>query len=209
MRMFIPSLLVLVVAACGTLTTYQSAEPLPAGRWQGMAALGVGVYNDQAQATKTPTVPIELGARRGVGGDTDVGLKLYTFGVEASVRHRLVAGTWSYAVLGALGGVKTGHQYDAIPEAWLGQLRLGGVATRRTSSRFAWNVGPTATGSLWIPAGGGYARGVMIGVFGGFDWRFATCWHLIPELSLHRTIAGDYPVDQSAAMFGAAFARDW
>jgi hypothetical protein len=172
------------------VTTYQSADTLAPGRWQGMAALGAGVFNDTEQHQKTPTITAELGARRGVADNTDVGLKLYTVGIEASVRQRVAAGTWSWALLGAIGGLRNGDSSPAIPKALLGQLRIGAVATRRTSPTFAWSVGPLVTGSLWLPAGGGSAAGVMLGGFGGLDWRFGERWHLVPEL-------------------GAAFARDW
>ncbi len=49
----------------------------------------------------------------------------------------------------------------------------------------------------------------MLGAFGGFDWRFGARWHLIPELTLHRSVAGDVPVDGTVGELGAAFARDW
>jgi len=198
-----------LVAACGSVTTYQSADTLPPGRWQGMAALALGSYDDVEMHQKTPTIVAEIGARRGVADNTDVGLKLYTLGIEASVRQRLTTGTWSWALLGALGGLRTGPGNTAIPEALLFQLRLGAVATRRTSGSFAWNMGPLVTGSLWIPAGGGSAAGAMLGAFGGFDWRFGARWHLIPELTLHRSVAGDVPVDGTVGELGAAFARDW
>lgn len=205
MRIFALSL---ALAACGTVTTYQSADTLPPGRWQGMAAAGVGSFDDRPQNTRTPTANAELGARYGVADDFDVGAKLYTFGAEASARWRLARGTWSWALLGAIDGVRT-NESPGLTEAWLAQLRLGAVATRRTSPRFGWNFGPVVTGSLFEPAGGGHATGVMLGAFAGFDWQFGERWHLVPELSLHRTLAGDVPVDGTVAMLGAAFARDF
>lgn len=213
MRTFIPSLAFFAYSfagsACGTLTTYQSADPVAPGHWQGMAAAGAGIYIDRAQMSRTPALPIELGVRRGLADDLDVGLKLHTLGAEASVRLRVANGEWSWALLGAIGGMRTPANYTSIPPAWLGQLRLGAVATRHTSARFGWNVGPEVTGTLWIPAGGGSAGSMMVGVFGGFDWKLGERWHLIPELSLHRVLKGDFPVDQAAVLLGAAFARDW
>jgi hypothetical protein len=197
-----------LLAACGSLTTYQSADTLPRGRWQVMAALGAGAFNDTPQETKTPTVTFELAARRGIGEDTDVGLKLYTIGIETSIRHRVSHGTWSWALLASLGGTITDED-SVTGEGGLTQLRLGAVATRRRTATWAWNVGPTMTYSLWRPSGGGIAGGGLVGAFAGFDWRFGGSWHLVPELSLHITAAGDVPVDGAVVLLGAALARDF
>ncbi len=207
MRTLAPSA-ALLLAACGSLTTYQSADTVPRGRWQGMLATGIGAFADRPQQTAIPTATFELAARRGIGDDTDLGVKLYTAGVEASIRHRLTRGTWSWALLGAIGGART-HADSPTSDAVLTQLRLGAVATFRRSSTWAWNVGPTTAFSLWRPAGGGTAGGALVGAFAGFDWRFGARWHLIPELSLHVTAAGDVPVDGSVLLLGAGVARDW
>jgi len=196
------------VAACGSMTTYQSADTVPRGKWQAMAALGLGTFTDDPHETKTPTITFELAARRGIGDDTDVGLKLYAVGIEGSIRHRVSHGVWSWAVLASLGGSIT-DETSPSGEGGLTQLRLGAVATRRRSPTWAWNMGPTTTFSLWRPSGGGTAGGAMLGGFAGFDWRFGTCWHLVPELSLHVTGAGDVPVDGAVLLLGAAFARDF
>ena len=200
--------LALALGACGSVTTYQSADVLPRGKWQGMIALGGGGFDDKPQQAKTPTVTAEVAARRGLGADTDVGLKLYTIGIEASIRHRLSQGRWSWALLGSLGGVKTDAS-SPTGAAGLTQLRLGAVATKRRSSRWAWNIGPMTTFSLLRPAGGGTAGGAMFGAFVGFDWRFCEKWHLIPELSLHVSVAGDVPVHGSVGMIGTGLARDF
>lgn len=199
-----------LLLGCGSVTTYQSAEALPRGEWQGMAALGAGVFTDKPQQSHTPTANLELGARRGVGDATDVGLKLYTLGIEASIREQLTAGRWSWALLGALGGTRSSNRSSsAIPNALLGQVKLGAVATRRTSGTFAWSIGPIATGSVFVPEGGGGAVGALLGGFVNLDWRFAARWHLVPELSWHWTIAGDVPVDGNVGQLGVAFARDF
>lgn len=200
--------LLAAIAGCGSVTTYQSADVLPRGKWQGMIAAGVGGFNDKPQQAKTPTGTVELAARRGVGANTDVGLKLYTLGIEASVRHRLSEGRWSWALLGSLGGVKT-DETTPTGDAGLTQLRLGAVATKHRSAHFAWNMGPMSTFSLLRPAGGGTAGGAMFGGFVGFDWRFGETWHLIPELSLHVTVAGDVPVDGTVGMLGTGLVHDF
>ncbi|MCX5746252.1 MAG: hypothetical protein NT062_27560 [Proteobacteria bacterium] len=204
MRIVARLALVALVGACGSVTTYQSAETVGRGRGQGFAALGAGAYRDDPMQTRTPTVTGEVGARYGVAANTDVGLKLYAIGIEASVRQRLVDGGvsgWSWALLGAIGGVRR----DLI----LAQAKLGIVTTRRTSTTWAWSLGTTTIGSLFVPLGGGHATGVTLGMFGGADWRFARCWHLVPEVSAHRAIVGDVPVDGTIVQLGAAVARDF
>lgn len=202
------AMLLVAVGACGSVTTYQSADVLPRGAWQGTVAVGAGAFSDKPQESKTPTATLELAARVGVGAETDVGLKLYTLGIEASVRHRISQGRWSWALLGALGGVIT-DETSPTGKAGLTQLRLGAVATKRRSPRFAWNLGPMTTFSLLRPAGGGTAGGALVGAFFGIDWRFGTKWHLVPEVSLHVTAAGDVPVSGTVGMIGTALSRDF
>jgi hypothetical protein len=207
MRTFTRNLAWVVTASCGSVTTYQSAETLPPGRWQGGVALDLGTYNDREQQTNVPAATAELSLRRGVAAHTDVGIKLYGVGVEASVRQRLVAGAWSWALLGSVGGVRLPERVG-LSESLNAQLRIGAVITRRTSAHVAWSFGPTTTTSLFMPAGGGHATGVMLGAFGSIDVRFGRRYHFVPELSLHRTLTGDVPVSGSVGMLGSALVID-
>jgi len=198
-----------LACSCGSYTTYQTAEPLPRGRWQGAVALGPGVFRDDPGDTRLPTIHAEVGARRGVGADTDVGLKLYTIGWEAGVRHRVFHGdAWSIAGLFALGGLRSTGK-GGLPDALAGHLRGTLAFTHRSSPRWAWSFGPIATGSLYLPAAGGHATGVLGGVFGNAEWRLGARWRLVPELSLHRTLTGDVPVDGLVVQLGAGLARDF
>jgi len=202
------AVLSLLLAACGSVTTYQSADTLPRGRWQAMVAGGLGGFSDEPQETSIPTITAEIAARVGIAEDTDVGFKLYTAGIEASIRHRIKRGVWSWALLGSLGGMITNEE-SAVGEGGLTQLRVGAVATRRRSENWAWNMGPTVALSLLRPSGGGTATGALLGGFFGFDWRFGERWHLVPEVSLHLTAAGDVPVDGAVILLGTALARDF
>jgi len=199
-----------VLAGCGTYTTYQTAEPLASGRWQGSIAATPGLFYDVPSKVPTPTVITEIAARRGVGADTDVGLKLFSIGSELSVRHRVVNEQWQWAVLGAFAFART-EERGGFTEGVFGEMRLGVAATRRTSSRWAFTLGPTLTGSYWSFAGGGNARGLMAGAFANAEWTFCSCkrWHLVPELSFHATLTGDVPVDGVVTMLGVALARDF
>jgi len=196
--------------ACGTYTTYQTAEPLANGRWQVSAAVSPGAFVDRPQGTRIPTVIGELAVRRGVGAETDVGLKLFTAGAELSVRHRIIDARWQWALLGALAWARS-EESGGATEAITGQLRLTAVATRRTSPRWAFSVGPVVTGSAITFAGGGDATGLLVGGFANAAFSFGATrrWHLIPELSLHVTATGDVPVDGAVSLLGLALARDF
>jgi hypothetical protein len=198
------------LGACGTYTTYQTAEPLAPGRWQASIAISPGVFVDRPSAVRTPTSISELAVRRGVGGETDVGLKLFTAGAEVSVRHRIIDAQWQWAVLGALVYARS-EEDGGTTEALMGQLRLTTVATRRVSERWAFSLGPVVTGSAMTFGGGGNAMGLLVGAFANAAWTFggARRWHLIPEVSLHGTLSGDVPVDGFVTLLGVAIARDF
>jgi hypothetical protein len=205
------ALSVLVLGACGSYTTYQTAEPLPAGRWQASIAVAPGVYDDRPSEVKTPTLASELALRRGFGASTDLGVKLYAVGAELGVRHRFHDGArWDWAFLGSFGGSRT-EEGPGTTDAALAQLRVGAAATRRTSSRWAFTVGPTITASLIDFAESSAATGLLVGGFANVEWSFGAsrCWHLVPELSIHATAAGDVPVDGGLILLGVAFARDF
>jgi hypothetical protein len=204
------SLSLLVVAGCGSYTTYQTAEPLPRGKWQGAIALGPGLFRDEPGDSKLPSMHAELGVRRGVGAETDVGLKAYSVGWEASVRHRFHQTTsgWSIAGLAAIGGLRSMGQ-GPLPDALAGHVRATAVFTKRTSNRWAYSFGPVATGSLYLPAAGGHATGVLGGAFGSFEWAFGNKWRMLPELSMHRTISGEVPVEGVVVQLGVGMTRDF
>lgn len=199
----------LLLVGCGSYTTYQTAEPLGTGRWQASLAADAGGFRDGKSGTRTPTATAELALHRGITDTTDLGLKLYGLGVEGQVKHRFVDGRWQWAVAGALGGVRTPAR-AGFTDAFTGHLRVTAIATRRTSSRWAWSLGPVATASLFYPAGGGTAGGLLAGAFANAEWTFGGCWRLVPELSLHGMVAGEVPVDGGGVVLaGLAVARRW
>lgn len=207
------ALVAAALAACGSLTGYHTAETLPCGRWQAQAALTAGSYRDEPFATQTPTGQLELAAKVGLTDELELGGKLYTVGAEVSLKRRLLrpgpalTRGLSIAALASAGGVRTRGE-GSLPEMILGQARLGALGTWRSSPRLAWTLGALGTGSLFVPAGGGHATGFLLGGVANLDWRFTARWHLIPELSLHRTLAGEVPVDGSVVMAGLAVAWD-
>lgn len=201
---------VIALAGCGTYTHYQTAEPLPLHRLQVAVASTSGAFFDLAQETFTPMTGLELAARYGIGHDTDLGLKLYTLGAEASVRHRFIDRRWQYAGLAAIGGVRT-REHLGTSDSLTGHVRLAGAITRRTGPGFALTFGPAATCSVFVPAGGGKAAGLLLGAFGNVEFSFGATrrWHVTPEISLHVTVVGDVPVSGAVALGGLAISRDF
>ena len=149
-----------------------------------------------------------LAARHGVSATTDVTLKLYVPGAELGVQHALGGGRWRWALAAALGGART-KEGGGSTDAFYGHLRLTALATRRTSARWAFTVGPGATGGGLVPRAGGDAEGLLLGGFANAAWRFGGCWQLVPELSLHVTAAGEVPVRGTVAQLGVAVGRTW
>lgn len=210
MRIPMRSLVLLAATGCGSYTMYQTAEPLPRNRWELQVASTSGEFYDLPQNTPTPTTGLELAARYGLGHETDVGLKLYTVGTEASVRHRFVDGKWQWAGLAALGGARTIERLGST-DAYTMHARIAAAITRRLRPRFAITFGPALTGSFFLPAGGGSAAGLMVGAFGNAEWRLGATnrWHITPEVSLHVAPLGDVPVKGGVILGGVAFGRDF
>ncbi|HVV87453.1 MAG TPA: hypothetical protein VHE35_30635 [Kofleriaceae bacterium] len=195
-----------LLGACGSLTSYRTAEPIPRGHWQLDVATDVGMFADRELDTRTPAAHVELAVRRGLRHDTDATLKLYVPGVELAVQHRVAAGRWQWAVAAAAGLDRT-RQAAGETDALFGHLRLNILATRRTSARWAFTLGPVVTGSVFVPAGGGHATGLLVGGFASAARTFARCWQVIPELSVHVSAAGEVPVRGTVVQLGAAVGR--
>lgn len=200
--------LALAVVGCGSLSSYRTAEPLGRGRTRVDAAIDVGSFRDREQDSRTPAVHVELAVRRGLTERTDATLKLYVPGVELGVQHALGGDRWRWALAAALGGGRTRADVGTT-DALHGHLRLTALATRRTSPRWAFTVGPVVTAGVFIPAGGGWAQGLLVGAVGGVERRFAGAWMVAPELSLHVTAAGEVPVRGTVVQLGAAVGRRW
>ena len=185
----------LLLAGCPSVTVYRTADPVAPGRWQLHGAMGAGALRDGQQETRIPTGHLELGARRGLTTDLDVGGKLYTYGAEASATWRFArTGAWSLAAAPALGGtrtIETGITTDAIHLHAAAAL----IASRPLSRCWTLALGPTAGWGLYWPETGGHAQGLWLGGFALADRRLGRRWHLSPELGLFRVVAGQVPVD--------------
>ena len=56
---------------------------------------------------------------------------------------------------------------------------------------------------LHHPEGGGHAQGTMLGAFVNVEYALSSRWAIVPELSFHRTIHGEVPVDGFVIHLGA------
>jgi hypothetical protein len=204
MRIAASSLLVL--AACPATGVYRTADPVPQGKWRVGGAIGGGVLRDTEQETRTPTLDLELTARRGVAPDVDVGARLSTGGLDLSATWRFSHRRWSWALAPSAGGLRTNDSGLSPPAMDLfAQAAL--VASRPLSRRWTLSLGPSLGGGFYFPESGGSATGLWLGAFAGAGVR-AGCWWIEPELDLLGVVLGDVPVHGGGLQLGVAVVRD-
>lgn len=190
------------LAGCPSTSLYRTAEPVPAGQWQASAAAGAGVLRDRDQETRAPTGHGELGLRRGLGHGVDVGLKLYTLGIDASATLRVhQRGGWSIALAPQLGYARTPRTSLTTHAAhFFGVGTL--LATLRLSPTWALSFGPAIGGGIYQPETGGAARGLWLGAFVNLEARLSERWWLVPELSGYQVVSGEVPLRGGVASLG-------
>jgi len=206
-RAAVTALLAAVVAGCGPTGVYRTADPVARGRWQIGAAAGGGVLRDTEQDTRIPTGHIELEARRGMTDALDLGLKLYTFGLEANATWRLYHQRWSLALAPSVGGART-RENGLITDALHLQAGNAFIASRPISRRWTFAAGPLVGWGLFLPAGGGSAQGIWGGGFALFDFHTSGRFHLAPELALFDVLWGEVPVRGFGARIGVGMRWD-
>lgn len=207
---FLPGVLVFSLGATGCASTqvYRGADPVDVGHWQAGGALGVGVLRDEEQKTRVPTGHIQFDGRRGMTEDLDLGLRLYTFGLQGNATWRFYEGGWSWALAPALDGVRTRENaltVDAIQVFF----HTTAIATHALSPSWDLSLGPSLGWGVYWPETGGSAQGVWLGGFANMSGRFWERWHFVPELGLLRVFVGEVPVRGIGAYVGAALMRDF
>ena len=182
------------LGGCPMASTLYSADPVAPGSWE-LAASVDGVFlRDQPQETRALGAQASAAARLGVAEDLDVGLRLYTFGVDASARWRVSRGVWRVAALPSFGVVRTQESAtttDALH--FFGQLPW--IWTRDMTPSIQLNTGPALQWGLYWPKTGGTAQGVMLGGFANLAFALSDGVRLVPELGLRQTVWGEVPVD--------------
>lgn len=191
-----------MLAGCPSTSVYRTAEPVADGRYQLSAAAGGGVLRDREQETRAPSGAFELGVRRGVANDVDVGLKLYTFGLDAGATFRIVhKGAWSLALAPDVAIARTARTSlttNAVHLFALGTL----ITTYRFSPTWALSFGPALGGGLYYPETGGHAAGAWLGAFVNLEARLGERWWLVPELSGYQVASGEVPLRGGVASLG-------
>lgn len=203
MRTLASAIVALALAGCPSLSTRQTANTLPPGDWQIGGAFDLYGFRDVEQDARIPAAQLELSARRGLAADLDAGLKLFVAGLEAGAKWRFRRGPWPLA-LSPSASVSRTTTTPLTTDALHLLVQLPLLVTHGN-----WTFGPKLFWALYWPVTGGHADGWSLGAHVSYDIRFRHRWHLQPELSLYRSLAGDVPVDGGSAQLGLGLARDF
>jgi hypothetical protein len=183
-----------VALGCPSTALFRTAEPVAAGQWQLTLAGAGGGLADREQGASTATGFGELGLRRGLSDNADVGVKLYTFGLAANATLRFVhRGAWSVAVAPELSFARTPRNATTTNAAMLFGVATVPV-TWRASQAWVLSFGPSVGGGAYMPEAGGAAGGLWVGGFANVEARLATRWWLVAELNGYNVVAGDVPL---------------
>ncbi|MBT8493823.1 MAG: hypothetical protein KJO07_12240 [Deltaproteobacteria bacterium] len=207
MRSRLDSLLLALVVAglgCPPPAVYQSADTLEPGKWQLGGGLGVGSLRDDEQQIRVPTGDLQLFARRGVIPDLDLGLRLYSVGLEASVKYRFHRDLWSLAVMPGLSALGT-NENALTTKAFHSFLTVPMLASRRLSERWSVSLGPKVITGLYWSTTSEPNFGLQVGGYSMFGLHLGR-WTVMPEIDLARTVAGTVPVDGWVAHVGIGLA---
>lgn len=195
-------LLSVLLLGCPPTNLYRTAEPTPKGEWHLTGGVGAGLLRDVEQETKLPTGTVELGARRGLTDDVDVGARVFFPGLDVNATFRFFhRGPWSIAVAPQLSFVRTFASATTT-----NSLTMFGAAivpaTYRVSRAWAFTAAPSIGSGIYWPETGGNARGLFLGALLGAEWRVHDRLWLVPELTGYRVVSGEVPVAGSFVSFG-------
>jgi hypothetical protein len=191
-----------LLTGCPPTSLYRTAEPTPKDTWQFTAGVGVGQSRDTEQETKIPIGAAELGVRRGLTDDLDVGARLFVPGVDLNATWRLLhRGMWSVAVAPQVAIVRMGDTAATTNSLNLFSS-LTSPVTYRFSRSWALTFAPLVGGGAYWPKSGGHATGLWLGGAVNVEWRARERVWLVPELSGYRVVAGEVPTRGGAVLFG-------
>ncbi|MCU0657293.1 MAG: hypothetical protein MUF64_19150 [Polyangiaceae bacterium] len=196
-------LLVALLPGCPSPSVYRTADPTPPGQWAISGGLSGGVMTDRAQKTRFPTGQAELGLRRGVSENVDLGVRAFVPGVDvnATVRfHR--SGRWSAALAPQLGAVRT-PETGSTTSAFFLFPGLSQLTTFRPSDTWAFTAGPLLGAGVYWPETGGHRQGAWLGAVLNTEARLSRRLWLTPELTFYRVFSGEIPVRGGSLTLGA------
>jgi len=202
---------VFVLAACGLVLTgcpppavYQTADPAAPGDWQVGGGLGAVHLTDVEQDVDTLGADVEVFARHGVVPDLDVGLRLYSIGMEGSLKWRFWQGDWSLALMPGL-AVSHTRQNNLTTEAWHAFATLPLLASRRLSEHWRLSTGPKLVSGFYRSKDGASDFGLSLGGY-VMGCAHLSDFRLMPEVGLSRSVAGAVPVHGWTVNLGLGFA---
>lgn len=189
------------------MATRQTADTVPPGKWQLGAGADAALFRDVEQETRIPSLQVDVGARHGVSENVDVGARLYTFGAQAGAKWRVVHGNWRVALAPAADVART-RETQVTTDALHVFGHLPVIMGHDLSPKLGINLGPRATYGYYLPATGGSSHGLYFGAFCNLSMRLNERWTLLPELGVHRSVAGDVPVRGWMLHVGSGIAVD-
>lgn len=190
----------LASTGCPPPAVYQTADTLAPGAWQVGGGLGAVGFRDTEQDTRVPGLDVEVFARRGIQPGIDAGLRLYSMGLEGSVKWRVQEGTWSLAVMPGLSLLRS-KESALTTNAWHSFATLPLLASRRLSPRWSVSLGPRAMTGLYKSTASDLELGAGLGGYALFALHLGS-YRLMPELDLTRVVLGNVPVHGWVSHFG-------
>ncbi len=183
-----------ILAGCPSTTLYRTADPVPRGRWQLAFGASGGALADDVQEARSPTGQGEVGLRRGVSGNADVGVKLFTLGLGVDATLRFVhRGRWSLAFAPEVSAMHT--PTSTLTTAASHLFARGSVlATYRTSPQWAFTLAPSVGAGLYLPRSAGYRAGLWLGATVNAEVRVGAGVWLVPEVGGYRVLTGEVPL---------------
>jgi len=214
-------LLVLAVAlACGgcpSFSTLQTPRTVPEGELR-FAALagGAGALSDD-EGPGPRSAQFELSARYGLSDNVDVGVKLYSLGIEAGVKWLMLRGPIDIAIAPAISYASFDDQMGTSFNAFYAHLPL----------MFGWNISDRVTLSFGPKLMFGYQfrsgdvvrddllliDGILVGLYVSVPIRIGPAFWIAPEINAYTNVSnapvGDITIYQGglAFMFGGAEQR--
>ena len=214
-------LLVLAVAlACGgcpSFSTLQTPRTVPEGELR-FAALagGAGALSDE-EGPGPRSAQFELSVRYGLSDRIDVGVKLYSLGIEAGVKWLMLRGPIDIAIAPAISYASFDDQMGTSFNAFYAHLPL----------MFGWNISDRVTLSFGPKLMFGYQfrsgavvrddllliDGMLAGIYVSVPIRIGPAFWIAPEVNAYTNVTngavGDITIYQGglAFMFGGAEVR--
>jgi hypothetical protein len=195
------AVLAIVLAGCGSYSTYRTTRIAPRGETKLLFAAQVSGARAPEEGI-APLPELVVGARRGVGDRYEVQatgtllpIKQATTGsLELAGKARLLEhGRWSIAA-GAAAGYRLGHSGGAYVEGVFVSAPIIGAVDLGKHQLVYSIVGGT---QRWYASGARPVDTPFVGQSIGFVWQVARNWAVLPEVGVAYTPADNFTSDDS------------